>query len=954
MGSRRWRSAATAMAATLAAGIAAAAAPPPTAVRLTVETPAFVLAHDGTAGGLLLRELQRQAVLLAAREELGLATRDAVLGEPGGRGAVTLRAQTRVWRGSRAELRLSVAKATADRPWVSFPISDDPLVDYPAFITACEAASRGPYLDALRAVVGTGRRPTAWADGPADPMAVTLLGRMDVFSQLLAVRRIHAQLRSAGASVDRLSALVRGYADLGELTGDDWSADCRAYAARSLLYAERLVAHEHGSAPSLYARAYAEGMADLSAAALADLDGGARAGPAGRPPVWAAVLRAYCRRDLPATAGELAAGPADVRSLAGFLSAIASFDDHPTADIARATLDALAVDPGPLVLMTAVATVDDPLLSKLHESAVGILTVLAREQLRGPSLPPDVAAALAAVEPSADDGSPDFAGLARLRDALRQASQGDDPSEPSWAAVGSLVEQQAFLAVVTRAASLRQAGDPAETAKYVAAAGPVLQAHPWGPYVEAMAVDGAANPRALRQRVDGVPAAAVGPWADRAAEDLTLDDATEKLLARRWGRPAHVLSDPTVGDYSPGMATEQAARDCGGDLAGYLGRVRRTDPHTALLTAAWMEAVGPERAAADDSLFEPAVAQVEAEFADRPTVVARAADWCQARGQFDRELALLRGIDAVEPTPAVCERLARVARRAGHPEAAVAYCVRSARLAGGNTDDADDGATRLVQLAAADLIADGHLDEAMAFLHRGGGPSDARGLGLMARCDERMGRLDEAESCLRQASAVAPMTVVQYALWARRLGRATAGDVHAKAVATVAQPGGPAPGVTMRQAAYYLATADGQPGPALDVLRQAWEKGQLSDATDLGRLAAAAAGAGDAGLARKAIDAARGPAADEEGRPFGHAFAALADAPTTAGVAAFDRWCDRQLDDERAVAWHAVAGQYLLATGHPAEARSELAIVLASPAHEQADYFIAWQAMKRMGAATRP
>ena len=953
MRSRRWRCLATA-AAVLAARLASAADPPPTAVRLTVEPPAFTLAHDGTAGGLLLRELQRQAVLIAARDELGLRTRDAVLGEPAGRGAVTLRAQTRVWRGSRAELRLSVAKtAAADQPWATFPLSDDPLVDCPAFVARCEAASRGPYLDALRPLVRINPPPPDWSAGRADHTTLTWLTRMDVFSQFRAVQRLHGQLRSRGPSADRLSALVRAYANLAVLSSDDWSADHAAYLARSLLYAERLVAHERASPPSLYARAYARAMADLSAAALDDLDAAARADPAGRAAPWAALLRAYCHRDLPRTAAQRAIGPFGIRPLAGFLAAVASYDDHPTADVARATADALSADPGPLVLMTAAAADDDPLLSHLPDAATAVLAVLVREQLRGASLPPPVSAALAAVVPTTSEGSPDFAGLARLRDALHAAAQTDGPTEPSPAALASLLEQQAFLIVVTRATALRQAGDQAETAKYVIAAGPVLRGHPWGPYVQALAIDGAADPRGLRRHVDAVPLTAVGPWAERAIDSLTLDDATEKSLEARWRRPAHLLADALTGDYSPGMAANQAARDCGGDLAGYLARLRRADPHTALLAAAWMEAVGADPVNPADAEFEPTIAQVEAEFSDRPTVVGRAADWCQARGQFDRELDLLRGIDAIEPTPVQCERLARVARRTGHADAAVAYCVRGVRLSGDAGGESgltgNEWPPRLYQLAAAGLIADGRFEEAMALLGRV--PVDAQGLALMARCYERQGRLDEAESCLRQRSAVTPLTLVQYALWAQRLGRPTAGDVRAKAAAAVAHPaanGPPHPDV--RRAAFFLATADGQPALALDVLRQAWVQKQLTDATDLARLAAAAA-AGDANLARQALDVAA-DADPDDGGPFGRAINALAKTPSA--VAAFDLWCDRQLDPDQAVTWHALAGQYLLATGHPAEARAELEMVLASPAREQEDYAVAWQTMRRLPPATRP
>ncbi len=936
------------------------AARPAAPFRLGVESPAFAVAHDGTAGGLLLRELQRQAVLIAARDELGLRTRDAVLGEGGG-GAGSpsvVVVRTRVWRASRAELRL-VTPASRDRPWVTFPISGDPLVDYPAFVTRCEAASRETYRVEVRAVVGaTAGRPTAWADGPADPAALVRLVRMDVFSQCRAAQLLHAQIRAEGASVPRLTALVRAYANLGRLCGGEWSAEPKAYAARSLLYAERLVAHENGSAASLYARSYARGMAGLSAAALDDL---AAAGDR-PPPPWAAAVGAFARRDPAATAAAFAAGPWQVRPLAGLLTVFASDDDPRPGDVARATADLLSLDAGPLLLRTANVTDDDDdgYRSRLNEPAADVLAVVVREQLLAdPPLPAAAAAAVAGIAPTTADGPADLAGLAKLGDALARGGRTDDAAEPSVAALASLVRQQAFAAVVARAAALRGAGDVGETAKYVAAAAPVWRAHPWGPLVEALGVDASADPLALRHDLERVPAAALGPWAENAADLLTgTNEETTRLLVERWRRPAHLLSDPVVDDHVVAAAADQARRCCDGGVAEFLRRARLIDPHSATLAAAYMDAVGPDAAATDDAIYEPMLTQVEAEFADRPTVVARAADWRQARGQFDRELALLRRLDEIDPAVDTCERLARVCRRTGHAAAAVAYCVRGARLAGDTADepsaDGNDRAVRLYQLAAAGLIADGDGPAALAMLRRGTDTPNFRSLGLAARCDERMGHLDEAEACLRERTGVAPLSVVAYALWARRLGRPSAADLHEKAAAAVAKPGvGPA----ARRAAFYLALADGQPRRAVELLQQGG-----TDPADWPQVAAVAAALGDAGLARSAIDrsAADTPAADdpdgEKGPcPFGRAFAALARSPDAAAAAAtFDRWCDRQLDPYWAVDWHGVAGRYLLSTGHPAEGRAELAAALASGATEREEYFLAWQVTWRAEPATQP
>jgi tetratricopeptide (TPR) repeat protein len=906
----------------------------PPVVRLTVDPPDFVLTHDAAVGGLLLRELQRQAVLIAARDELGLTTRDAVLGDPASNVTLPLRAQTRVWRADRAELQLSLARSAPTGPWLSFPLTADPLVDYPAFVTQCEAASRGAYLVALRALVDVPPQPIRWTDGPADPAARTLLSRMDVFSQFRAVQRLHAQIRADGASPDRLSALVLGYANLGLLAGEDWSADSRAYAARSLLYAERLVVHENRSAGTLYVRAYARALADLDAAALADLDAAA-ADAIVHPPSWTATIRAYCRRDLAAAAAQRAVGPASVRPLAGLLAAIVSFDGHATSDVARATMDALATDAGPVALMTAVSTVPDPAVSRLHQAAADVLTLLAREQLGTEPLPPVAAAAVAGAAlaaPKPDDQSADpsssFAALAKIRDGLARAATPDDRSEPSYAALAALVEQQAFLAVVTRATSLRSDENPGGAASYAAAAGPIIGAHPWGPYVVALCADPSARPRPARQMLNRVPPTALGPWADRAVD---ADDATPvnaglaRSVEQRWRRPARLLADAVLGDYSPAVAGAQSARAFHGDAVACLAALRRVDPHSALLTAAWMDAVEPDGRAVNTAVYEPTLAQVEAEFTDRPTLVTRAADWCQARGQFDRELTLLRGLDAVAPTPDLCDRLARVARRTGHPDAAVDYCLRGQRLC---DPTQADRAIALSQLAATGLIADGRFDAAEAILRLH--PTDPNGLDLMARCAERAGHLDEAEAWLREQSSADPLSLARYAMWAQLNGRPSAAAVHAKAAVAGDDP----------IHRFYLATADGHADQALAALRHGWQG--LTDAAALAELSVAATAAGDGDLARRAVARLR-LVAVAPARPFALAYADLFD--DKSDVVTFDVRCDRLLDDDLSADWHGVAGRYLLAAAHPANGRAELTLALASPAHERTGYLLArWAA----------
>ena len=57
-------------------------------------------------GGLLIRELVRQAVLIAGRDGLGLQTRDQVLGEPFPETAVVLKIHTKAIAGKSVSVKL--------------------------------------------------------------------------------------------------------------------------------------------------------------------------------------------------------------------------------------------------------------------------------------------------------------------------------------------------------------------------------------------------------------------------------------------------------------------------------------------------------------------------------------------------------------------------------------------------------------------------------------------------------------------------------------------------------------------------------------------------------------------------------------------------------------------------------------------------------------------------------
>src|SRR5438105_3173642 len=158
-------------------------------------------------------------------------------------------------------------------------------------------APRGLLLAAALAKAGYPRRarPTDAAASPEG--AAKLLESMTLTSQFGAVREFHA---AGGDESARLGGLVRGYAHLGQLTAHHWSAAHKAFKARALLYAERMVARAPASAAAHWHRAYARALAGFPAAALAALAEADKLRAAGKkadPPAWVEDADAFARRD---------------------------------------------------------------------------------------------------------------------------------------------------------------------------------------------------------------------------------------------------------------------------------------------------------------------------------------------------------------------------------------------------------------------------------------------------------------------------------------------------------------------------------------------------------------------------------------------------------------------------------------------------------------------------------
>jgi hypothetical protein len=445
--------------------------------------------------GLLRRELYRQGVLLAARDELGLVARDGSLGDsapddlpPNNR----FRVNPRFVVGRAHEIKIEVGPAAASRVlWRAEGTGPALAAEQAAeAVTAAEALSRGGYITALKRAGLRGKA------NPVDPKAAVpdaaekLLGQMTFTAQFAAARLLHDAIRTKGESAATLGALSRAYATLGMLTDMQWGTLPWVCKARGLLYAERLRQRDPNSPWGHWHRAYAAALAGMHATALADLKEAERVRGTTSAPGWVGLTDALCRFDTARLKEAVGDGPlGDTASLFHFL----------TVENTRSPVRALAAGAEVLKRVPDCYRVHDALaetggVAAQHSTTLAGMTVFTetfRTRLTEmPGLPQVVADALPQTVPEAD-----------LVKALAAAGKSrDDRGEPSWAALGKFAQDTRLVQVNGRLMFLRHVfGVP--TDEFFAEAKPLVADHPLFAYIETFTLDPARQRAEYQKKV---------------------------------------------------------------------------------------------------------------------------------------------------------------------------------------------------------------------------------------------------------------------------------------------------------------------------------------------------------------------------------------------------------------------------------------------------------------------
>jgi tetratricopeptide (TPR) repeat protein len=477
--------------------------------------------RQGVREGILERELIRQALLIAARDELGLSTCDELLDDapPGKTEGPPLEIAI-LFRPD--ECHALVRRGAGEKAEVLFQSDLGTRPDnsrYTAELTAlAETLARSEFPALLKQLGVEGRPNTNREDAPVPQGALERLDQLGLVDHFAAVRALHEAIRADGESPARLAALARAYAQLGILTEYQWSPAHRIFKARALLYAERLLARSPRSPAALRGRAFVRALVGRHDEALADLEAANRLAEetkdATATPSWLPMIKAYLEFDRKRLA--IAGGPH--ARLAALLSMRMLEYPHRTRVLMQAARDLVGRDPDCDLVYDAICR--NGQLGELHfatEAGPAVFTQRFPIKLRSlTSLPATVK------QPLENDGAEPA-----LLEALDLAGRpGEDPGEPSWRVLAHLAREARFVHAYWRLHFMANmwhvpTGDTFEAFR------PLVARHRFFPYIQYI----------VQPRRGG--AAALKVMADRL--DLAEMEPTEKPLIealREIGHPA--------------------------------------------------------------------------------------------------------------------------------------------------------------------------------------------------------------------------------------------------------------------------------------------------------------------------------------------------------------------------------------------------------------------------------
>jgi tetratricopeptide (TPR) repeat protein len=554
--------------------------------------------------GLLAREILRQAILIAARDELGSNTRDVTLRENIPANAITFDLSCSVDRST--GFSYSLNRSGSHTPPLSGVAGKAGIVllgrqdvDILDEADKCETLSRTSFMDTLRAA---GVPNHVMAEGTPVLPTNAPTNDMSIFAGFDAVRRAQAAIRAGGETPPRLASLIIAYANLGLSSRLCFYAATQVFEARALLYAQRLMNLDHGSPLALRARAYARALCGFPGAALADLDSADQTAP--NQPAWEAIIRAYClyQPDVLLKIGAAADDPN--AALANTLAVQTSLGTYDSGYVMRQ--------------MHVVENRPADVLRLNEECCAEVAHAeLWQRADRGPELMKKLIAQWFPQMDGIAQSTRDTAALASMEhvDIFNQIAVTDavltdgktDTAEPSFEVLGQLMRDVTFVHACRQLdyEANHANDDPAPEIKTLQ---PLLQAHPYVGFLQAYASSlSTADKQSIMDHTTwkDLPAWSQQLIYDEAYRMVGNGDAPFQQSAS--GRP-----DPTAIDVSLLAGLYQSVHD---DIPPYLHHI---DPHSPIAAALLVKATKRGDEPEDTAWFttfagDPLVQQMQAD-----------------------------------------------------------------------------------------------------------------------------------------------------------------------------------------------------------------------------------------------------------------------------------------------------------------------------------------------------
>ncbi len=787
-------------------------------------------------GGLLTRELVRQAVLIAARDELGWDTGDEGLGDVQPDNVDPHRPAIRIQVTSPGEKRLKLELITLDKSPVErlltheYEFDPDPRRCYALLTALLERESRTTLSDTLKKLSADAASPAPANRKPDFTRIDELLAKMDFVSQFVAVRLTHQQIRQCGESPELLGRLVRGYSHLAALTQSLWSATSDICAARSLLYAERLVAAQNDSPTALAYRSYARALCGLHALALDDIavlhkQSNEPQSTGGVLPAWLPLIEAYVQFDREKLK---AAAPAnsDVASLGALLTAKlndASSTKRELAERIPEYFEALPEAYGLFLPLIPQAT--GPREQALATTLRNFARLLPNRLQQTTEIPPDVRQlATAKVESAAADegpggaefqpvaGSEFSAAPVQIAGALAQVAGG----EPSWRALAAIIRDEAFS---TSTNYFTYFGGSYSSQPMLEAAQAMTDGHRYDVLIRGYGVDRAGRSDDYKRFMQGLRIVDPNPWMWRLFVRMWYVNARGDFLGSRAMYDALEQRDFTcdylmacVGEVEQMASTNRTVAGMYDDIFSQIQIVSPNCPVAVRAAILQNSAPSPEQLAQ----WEKAAG------GDADTSRVLGQRYRQLR-RFDDAIRLLEESVALSPNQSAFIALADVYRSNGHDELWRPTLERFLALDNPALDDA-----RVRDRIAQDYIAHGNWKQAEPYSLAAAESGAAWALMTASSVYEGLEDWEKSEDFIRRLSqSYQGIDRMQWYVWCRRTGRGDLNEARSLAEQFRAAP---------RDRDFFAPEAfgvyeilEGQPQKALEQFNTAWARSPASD-----------------------------------------------------------------------------------------------------------------------------